>query len=304
MDDFREWLSDNLRYFMLGGIILIVVLILIFSIRGCRNRRQNPTTGEEVSMISTQTGTGINTQASSGTQSTGNTVGIANPLVQASTAVTDLVTRFYKAIDDADFTTLRSLVSDLSAEEEQRISSNPESVQSRTVKNVYTKNGPSAGTYVTYAEVDVKYQNYNAVVPMLSYVYIYTDASGSLKIDGAASSKSDIQSFINSLKTDEDIRGLATTIEAARNAIFEDPANADLKSFAQGLSSGSGNTVAVGEQKRVTDDVNVRAQPSSNAQVLTVLDSGSAITKTGESGEWTQIDYNGQVGYVYSQYVQ
>ena len=28
MDDFREWLSDNLRYFMLGFGILAVVLIL------------------------------------------------------------------------------------------------------------------------------------------------------------------------------------------------------------------------------------------------------------------------------------
>ena len=30
LDDFREWLSDNLRYFMLGGAILVIVLVLIF----------------------------------------------------------------------------------------------------------------------------------------------------------------------------------------------------------------------------------------------------------------------------------
>ena len=33
MDDFREWLSDNLRYFMLGGAILVIVLVLIFGVR-------------------------------------------------------------------------------------------------------------------------------------------------------------------------------------------------------------------------------------------------------------------------------
>ena len=33
MDDFREWLSDNLRYFMLGFGILAVVLILFFGVR-------------------------------------------------------------------------------------------------------------------------------------------------------------------------------------------------------------------------------------------------------------------------------
>ena len=28
LDDFREWLSDNLRYFMLGGAILLIVVVL------------------------------------------------------------------------------------------------------------------------------------------------------------------------------------------------------------------------------------------------------------------------------------
>ena len=33
MDDFREWLSDNLRYFELGGAILLVVLLIFFGVR-------------------------------------------------------------------------------------------------------------------------------------------------------------------------------------------------------------------------------------------------------------------------------
>ena len=35
MDNFREWLSDNLRYFMLGGAILIIVAVLFFGVRAC-----------------------------------------------------------------------------------------------------------------------------------------------------------------------------------------------------------------------------------------------------------------------------
>ena len=33
LDNFREWLSDNLRYFMLGGAILIIVVVLFFGVR-------------------------------------------------------------------------------------------------------------------------------------------------------------------------------------------------------------------------------------------------------------------------------
>ena len=55
MDDFREWLSDNLRYFMLGGAILIIVVVLFAAfepvpevIRGIpeMNRKPHPKTRE------------------------------------------------------------------------------------------------------------------------------------------------------------------------------------------------------------------------------------------------------------------
>ena len=33
MDDFREWVSDNLRYMLLGLAIIIVLVLLFFGIR-------------------------------------------------------------------------------------------------------------------------------------------------------------------------------------------------------------------------------------------------------------------------------
>ena len=46
MDDFREWLSDNLRYFMLGFGILAVVLILFFGVRFISSKFENQKTTE------------------------------------------------------------------------------------------------------------------------------------------------------------------------------------------------------------------------------------------------------------------
>ena len=33
LDNFREWLSDNLRYILLGLAILVVLVVLFFGIR-------------------------------------------------------------------------------------------------------------------------------------------------------------------------------------------------------------------------------------------------------------------------------
>lgn len=56
MDNFREWLSDNLRYFMLGGAILVIVLVLIFGVRACvggkkGNSNKDQTTAQSLSLI-------------------------------------------------------------------------------------------------------------------------------------------------------------------------------------------------------------------------------------------------------------
>ena len=60
MDNFREWLSDNLRYFMLGGVILIIVAVLSLAYvlvpeveRGLRteNKLQHRTTAREMILL-------------------------------------------------------------------------------------------------------------------------------------------------------------------------------------------------------------------------------------------------------------
>ena len=62
MDDFREWLSDNLRYFMLGFGILAVVLILFFGVRFISSKFGNQKTTEPKQETQQETETPTTTQ--------------------------------------------------------------------------------------------------------------------------------------------------------------------------------------------------------------------------------------------------
>ena len=62
MDDFREWLSDNLRYFMLGFGILAVVLILFFGVRFISSKFGNQKTTEPKQETQQETETPTPTQ--------------------------------------------------------------------------------------------------------------------------------------------------------------------------------------------------------------------------------------------------
>lgn len=53
-----------------------------------------------------------------------------------------------------------------------------------------------------------------------------------------------------------------------------------------------------------TTGVKVRTEPNTDCRVLDVLDAGTQVTYKGEADGWVNIDYNGQDGYIKSDYVQ
>ena len=52
------------------------------------------------------------------------------------------------------------------------------------------------------------------------------------------------------------------------------------------------------------NNVRMRAGASMSSQILCELFYGNVVTITGTTGDWTTVIYNGQAGYVYSQYVK
>ena len=50
----------------------------------------------------------------------------------------------------------------------------------------------------------------------------------------------------------------------------------------------------------VTEGCNVRAEASDESEIIGGLDEGTQVEKTGQEGDWIQINYEGQTGYVFS----
>lgn len=65
-------------------------------------------------------------------------------------------------------------------------------------------------------------------------------------------------------------------------------------------------TVSVPEKMlaaNVNSFLNIRYQPSSSSTIIGKLKPGDTVTCLSSKGEWTKVDVNGQIGYVYSKYI-
>ena len=170
------------------------------------------------------------------------------------------------------------------------------------VQNVYAKKGLTDDSYVVYVVFNYICTGIETPVPALSQFYVETGSDGNLKIKGGADDDADISAYVKKLESEKDVQELITKVKTDYEAAQEsDPSLAE---FLQGLGEDASASADAGTMLTVTEDCNVRAAASSDAEILGGLSAGTEVEKKGEDGEWVQIDYDGTEAYVHNSLLQ
>ena len=102
MDNFREWLSDNLRYFMLGGAILLIVAVLFFGVRACVGSGKGTSDKEQNTVQDNSQGNDPSSPEDDGETNDGKKEEDTNPLEEGSAEITALMKSYYQALGERD----------------------------------------------------------------------------------------------------------------------------------------------------------------------------------------------------------
>ena len=300
MDNFREWLSDNLRYFMLGGAILLIVVVLFFGVRAFMGSGKGDSGKDTTETQETADNDQGNVPSSPANDGETDGKKDANPMETANEEITSLIKSYYKALGDKDITTLRTLVDNLAPADESKIT-NAKYIEGYEAGDIYTKKGLDDDSYVVYSCFYYICQGIDTKVPALAEFYVVKDTEGNWKIDGAAHNDSDeITKYEVSLRQDVDVKKLKSKVQKQ----YEDAQKSDsaLAAFLEGLGDdvAGATETADGTTLVVTEDCNVRSEANSDGDVIGGLAAGTEVIKEGEDGEWIQIDYEGTTAYVHS----
>ena len=295
LDDFREWLSDNLRYFMLGGAILIIVAVLFFGIRACSGSnkgnsgdKQKTTSEDQGNVPSSPTSEGESDEKKED----------ANPMETADADVTALIKSYYQALGEKDIATLKTLEDDFTPSDESKVTNLKDYIEGYEVGDVYTKKGMTDDSYVVYACFSYICQGVETKAPALTQFYVYKNSEGSWVIDNGALQDSEISAYMEKQLSDSDVSALVKKVQNELDqAQQSDPSLAE---FLNGLGEEAdvSTNAEDGTMLTTTDECNVRAEASTDADILGVISAGEQVEKTGTDGEWVQIDYDGETGYI------
>ena len=203
MDNFREWLSDNLRYFMLGGVILIIVAVLFFSIRACTGSGKGTSDGEQTTAQDNSQGNDPSSPEDDGETNDGKKEEDTNPLEDGSEEVTALMNSYYKALGEKDITTLRTLVNNLTPSDESRITNAKDYIEGYQVSKVYMKKGMDDNSYVVYTKGSFICKGIDTPAPSLWSSYVVKDSDGTYRILGDLEQNTTVSTYMDSLKSEE-----------------------------------------------------------------------------------------------------
>ena len=295
MDDFREWLSDNLRYFMLGGAILVIVAVLFFGIRACVGSNkgnsgdgQKTTSEDQGNVPSSPTNEGESDEKKED----------ANPMETADADVTALIKSYYQALGEKDIATLKTLEDDFTPSDESKVTNLKDYIEGYEVGDVYTKKGMTDDSYVVYACFYYICQGVDTKAPALTQFYVYKNDDGNWVIDNDALQNSEVSAYMEAQLSDSDVTALVSKVQGELDQAQEE--DSSLADFLNGLGDeASVSTQAEnGTMLTAIDDCNVRAEANTDAEILGVISAGDQVEKQGTDGEWIQIDYDGETGYI------
>lgn len=295
MDDFREWLSDNLRYFMLGGAILIIVVVLFCGIRACSGSNKG-NSGDEQKTTSEDQGNVPSSPISEGESDEKKED--ANPMETADADVTALITSYYQALGEKDIATLKTLEDDFTPSDESKVTNLKDYIEGYEVGDVYTKKGMTDDSYVVYACFSYICQGVETKAPALTQFYVYKNSEGNWVINDGALQDSEISAYMEKQLSDSDVSALIKKVQNELDqAQQSDPS---LEEFLNGLGEEAvvSTEAEDGTMLTASEECNVRAEASTDADILGVISAGDQVQKTGTDGEWVQIDYDGQTGYI------
>ncbi len=211
-DRFREWFSDNLRYLLLILGILIVVIVLYFGIGALKmdgkDSDRDPVQKEDQSKKDTSKTN--NDAVSKSDQTREDTQALRK---DGNAEISALMKQYYDALGSKNMDVLKTLVDNLSEEEQNSISQET-SIEGYENVETYTFTGQEDGTYVVIVRFNTKYKDIDTSAPGLSQMYVFTDKEGKLEI-AAEVEDEETKTYMKDIQNRPDVKQLIDDTQTA-----------------------------------------------------------------------------------------
>lgn len=309
------FLGDNKKYLMPSLLVVAVVITIVIAVSANRRNTEmvQPTTAvAEASTLQVP----------------------EDPMEEnAYPEVNALVEKYYTACAAGDSETLSQIYRGLDETEILKTVAASEYIDRFENITVYTKKGPLEGSYVAYVYNEVKLYEYDKNVPGLETLYICTDSTGALYINGEAVDAAELDylkqinvqadvidlnnkvatSYNEMVSADEQLAELLTRMRSGLQVSVGEalatsetaPEQETTDDATEETSEDTGKTTVTKRTIKATDVINIRSSDSETADILSKTTVGQEFKEIEAlANGWSKVEYNNGVAYVKTEFFE
>lgn len=195
-----RFIREHIRYFAAGALVVVLVIVLAM----CAKPK-----GSDSDVV---------VNATESTQATEEAY-----QVDANENINALITQYYTAYAAGDVTTLSSIATPISANEQSYIGLFSQYVDEYQNIKCYTKTGLDANSYLVSVSMEIKFTGVDTTAPGLDFFYVRTNDDGTLYIDNLYSQynlanqenalDTSIQNLIGQFESESDVMALQSEVQ-------------------------------------------------------------------------------------------
>ena len=195
-----RFIREHIRYFAAGALVVVLVIVLAM----CAKPK-----GSDSDVV---------VNATESTQATEEAY-----QVDANENINALITQYYTAYAAGDVTTLSSIATPISANEQSYIGLFSQYVDEYQNIKCYTKTGLDENSYLVSVSMEIKFTGVDTTAPGLDFFYVRTNDDGSLYIDNLYSPynlanqenalDTSIQNLIGQFESESDVMALQSEVQ-------------------------------------------------------------------------------------------
>lgn len=250
--------------------------------------------------------------------------------------VNALMYSYYQALADGNTDTIQEISGELEETERLRIEKKSEYIDHYENIFCYTKPGPLPDSYMVCATYEVKFKEYESLVPGMNVLYVHRNEAGSYIIDNDQDGWApNVKQYLQAVSTQDDVVDLNNKINVEYNevvtndkefglfltelpeklkvAIGKELAARENPETENGVSentvsdNSTAGTDVTGLVKKVKarEVVNVRSSDSENADKLGKVQTDEVLELLEKKANgWTRVLFEGQEAYIKSEYLE
>ena len=317
LEEFKGFLSRNLRIVLPAVLLVCVLITVVVAITAGRKEEA----GTEVAAVEVEQ---IPEESIATTITTPEVVLEENAIPE----VNSFFEKYYDAMASGDLDALSTMNNYIDDTERIRIQENSKYIDQYENLDVYTKTGPVEGAYLAYVYSEIKFRDYETLVPGMQAYYLCTDDQGNLYVNDGEEDAT-VTSYIREVSLQDDVVDLNNKVAVAYNDMLAE--DEELSAFLVDLTSTIGAAVgealakeegseAVEEEPveeeaapaltkvtkvKTTDVVNVRSSDSETADKLGKAQTCQEFELVEQRGNgWSKIIFEGKEAYIKSDYLE